>query len=130
MGLLQFFGGVLAGVCTMIYLASRDDPIDIIIRTMALCIIADVDGIAFRNMPKENRIFWKFDPMKVTVHRNDFKACGKGNCAKMTRTTPQKFLRLIQKTCRIFYASYFFYFLPITILFIPPIANKFNWLNI
>lgn len=39
---------------------------------MALGVIADVDGICFRNMPRENRIFLKFDPLKVKVHKRDF----------------------------------------------------------
>ena len=64
-GLMQFSGGIISQTFCMIFLCSINDPINVIVRTMALGIISDVDGICFRNMSKENRIFLKWDSLKV-----------------------------------------------------------------
>ena len=120
-GLMQFTGGIISQTFCMIFLCSINDPINVIVRTMGLGIIADVDGICFRNMPKENRIFLKFDPLKVSVHKRDFNE-------KCKRTLLQKFFRFFFKVLRIYYASFHFYFLPFVVLCIPMLVLQYSWL--
>lgn len=113
LGLMQLTGGVFAEISTMIYMLSLDSPIDIMIRFMALSQIADVNGIVYRAIPAENRIFKQIENLKITVHRRDFVI------GKYERDLPQKVLRVIYKILRILYASFFFYFFPLMIIVMP-----------
>lgn len=74
LGLMQLTGGVIAEFSTVFYMCSLTNPIDIIIRFMALSQIADVNCIIYRAVPHNNRICKSLDPLKVTVHRRDFNA--------------------------------------------------------
>jgi hypothetical protein len=113
LGLMQLTGGIFAEISAMIYLSSLDSPIDIIIRFMALSQVADVNGIVYRAIPAENRIFKQIEHLKITVHRRDFVI------GKYERDRPQKVLRVIYKGLRILYASFFFYFFPLVIIVMP-----------
>jgi len=114
-GFLQALAGVLCEVSCLLYLASIDTPVDVIIRFIAMGSIAKVDDFFAGGLPDENRIKGKSKAMPVTVHRRDI--------VLMKRTLPQHFKRFVYKTMRIVYASFLFYFLPFAALFIPYIAT-------
>ena len=119
-GFMQFVCGIIAETCCCIYLSSLNSPIDVIIRFMALTAVANVDEIVFRAFGQEQRILKKLEPLKISAHRRDFAS------GKLKRPEPQRFLRMIYKTLRVFFASFQYYFFPFVILIIPVLAYKLN----
>jgi hypothetical protein len=119
-GFLQFFGGILTELISIVFMssASLGKPIDVIIKFIALTSIASIDNFYGNALPGENKVkknFAKGQP-KFTKHRRSFKV---GD----TRTCGIKFLSIITKIIRIIYASWLFYFMPFLVLVLPYIVG-------
>ena len=70
---MQFTGGIAAEIFCIMYLASINQPVDVIIRFVALASIAKVDDIYASAIPNTTRTKLDSDPLKVLVHRRDVK---------------------------------------------------------
>ena len=114
--LMQSTGGLLAEIACITFLCSITSAIDVVIKFVALASIAKVDDFYASALPADgNKIKKKTSPMVVRMHKRDIKALE----AKQGRFWARLFPRAIYKALRIFYASYLFYFMPYTSLFLP-----------
>ena len=147
---MQIFGGLFAEIACILYLSSIDTAIDIIIKFVALASIAKVDDFYASALPAEAyKIKGATPPLKIRVNRRDWaafkiankrKAQAEANGEKLAEGCEElkvleknaimndygisrKVGRFIFKTLRIIYASYIFYFLPYTALWISYVVN-------
>ena len=68
-GLMQAITGVLTELACILYLASVNAEIDVIIRFIALGSIAKVDDFYYSALPAENRVKGDVEPLVSTMHR-------------------------------------------------------------
>ena len=102
----------------MLFLASLNNPIDIIIRYVALAAISKVDDIYAGALPNGNRIKGDVEPLMFVVHRRDI-AANKMKSTEFENDFAFKATRFIYKSFRMLYCSFIFYFMPYVIVFIP-----------
>ena len=128
--LMQVIGGLAAEIACIVYLSSLDKAIDVIIKFVALASIAKVDDFYASALPSDgNKIKKKSTPMQITVHKRDWQRVKESNgedekLAVMQKVGCGRYIgRFIFKTLRIAYASYIFYFLPYTTLWLPYAAS-------
>jgi len=100
---------------SILYLASINNTIDVIIRFIALGSISKIDDFYASAVPSENKVKASSEKITVTNRRR--------NINKSSVPCLLRFYRYVYKVFRLFYASYFFYFFPFTALFVPYVAN-------
>lgn len=120
-GFLQFSGGLLTEAISIIYISTIDVPIDVIIKFIALGSMAQIDNFYAAALPAENKVKKNFDKAKIQSknHRRAF-------CQEDKRPCGIKFLNFVTKCIRLLYASWCFYFLPFTILWLPYLAPDYD----
>ena len=123
-GLMQTVGGLAAEVFCILYLVSIQNPVDVIIRFVALASIAKVDDFYASALPSGNRIKQDTDAFTITVHRKDIMLGVKGK--EFDQGMAFKLTRFVYKAVRMLYCSFLFYFFPYLVLLIPygSIATK------
>ena len=120
-GLMQTTGGFAAELFCIFYLSSIDNPVDVIIKFVALASISKVDDFYASALPDGNRIKEPGPDFKIEVHRRDI-ATNSVKGVKFVKSWAYLITRFIYKTVRIFYCAFLFYFLPYTTIFLPYIA--------
>jgi hypothetical protein len=119
-GLMQFVGGFAAEFFCVLYLASLEKSIDVIIRYVALASIAKVDDIYFSALAKTHplkKVAAKKEPLIIDTHRRDVPQAIEDGKIKDVFTF--KVQRAIYKTFRLVYTSFIFYFLPFLVVVVP-----------
>lgn len=114
--LMQLVGGFAAEFFCVIYLCSINNPVDVIIRFVALASIAKVDDFYASALPDGNICKRNTGPLKIKNQRRDITQRKENG-----DSLPCQFylMRFIYKTFRIYYCSFFFYFFPYTVIFVP-----------
>lgn len=126
--LMQTLGGLAAEVACIMYLSNINTAIDVIIKFVALASIAKVDDFYASALPADgNKIKKGTKPLVIRIHKRDWETYGQNpeakNYAQMQEVGFSRYFgRFIFKTFRIVYASYIFYFLPYTSLWLPYVA--------
>ena len=129
---MQTIGGLAAEVACIVYLSSLTKAIDVIIKFVALASIAKVDDFYASALPSDgNKIKKKTDPLEITVHKRDWQFAKSDSESDKLAVLKEVgagrfFARFIFKTLRVVYASYIFYFLPYTSIWLPYIASTSN----
>lgn len=113
------------------YLSSRTDPTDVIIRFVALACIAKVDDFYAAALPNENKIKRKCKPLQVQLNKRDWQNGGKDVDDRLKEEMLKTGLvrnihRYIFKIFRLIYCSYIFYFMPYTIIWMPYLSACSN----
>ena len=132
--LMQTCGGLAAEIACILYLGSINKAIDVIIKFVALASIAKVDDFYAGALPADgNKIKKKSSPLMIKVHKRDWEVNGEEQRdPAISKTTNElmdqagwsrKIGRFVFKSLRVLYASWIFYFLPYTTLFLPYIAQ-------
>lgn len=113
-GFLQFAGGLLTELISMVFMSSFATPMDVIMKFIVLSSIVSIDNLYAAALPHENKVKknFKLANPTFTKYRRLFKE-------EDTRTCGIKVLAFITKMTRIIYASWIFYFIPFFILFVP-----------
>ena len=130
-GMLQFFTGFLTELACIIFLGSINNPIDVIIRFIALGSIAKVDNFYFNALPstssfKQSGANKKFDVKFRATHY--FRDCRKTSANKELCESKGHShygpARIIYKLLRIQYAAFIFYFMPYLAVVVPFFASS------
>jgi len=127
--LMQCVGGMFAEIACIVYLSSIDKAIDVIIKFVALASIAKVDDFYASALPADgNKIKKRTTPLTIVVHRRDWETYHENPNTKthdaMAKTSSSRYIfRFVFKMLRCLYASYIFYFLPYTSLWLPYVAS-------
>ena len=123
--LMQIVGGIFAELACIIYLSSLAAAIDVIIKFVALASIAKVDDFYASALPADgNKIKKQSTPLQVHVHKRDWQlqveASEENKHKLMAKVGWERYVvRFVFKFIRILYASFIFYFLPYSSLFLP-----------
>ena len=120
---MQCAGGIAAEFFCILFLSSINNPIDIIIKFMALSKIAQVDDFYASALPDGNRIKQPGPDFDIKIHKRDIEANSeKLKDFKFEKNFAFLFTRFIYKTIRITYCSVMFYFLPYFAIILPYFA--------
>lgn len=111
MGFMQMFASILNEMSCIFYLASIDNPIDVIIRFIALGSISKIDSFYSASLPstlnvKRNKGVLEFKNFRRTLNRSE-------------QNWTIRVLHVFYKVNRMMYASFIFYFMPFSTLFVP-----------
>lgn len=124
--MMQCLGGLAAEIGCIVYLSSLNKALDVIIKFVALSSIAKVDDFYAAALPADgNKVKGrKCKPLQINVHQRDWKRFSEhsdiSEYEPMAKSgLGRKIQRFIFKVLRIIYASYIFYFLPYTMLWLP-----------
>ena len=140
MSFMQFFITTLVEVCNLIVILASNDPLNIVLNFVAVCIVAEFDNLVFASqrsekcskMLEDNAIAEKI----LQIQHTTSKSCHvdelsnvkdeEGNYRKMRivysdRPWFQKFMYTLYKVCRVWYVSFYVYGLP----FLAIILNIF-----
>jgi hypothetical protein len=144
---MQFTSTLLIEVANLIVLCACNDAVNIIFNFTAIAIIAEFDNFVFESMKNESfkeLLEEKFVDKVFRVKHTTSKKCGKGELSDVKdenggfrplrinfaeREPLNKALFAVYKFMRVFYVSFYFYFIPFTVIMISaivPIQNRYN----
>lgn len=128
---MQFFITTMVEICNLIVILASNDPLNIVLNFVAICIVAEFDNLVFASQRNENCIKMLDDnaigEKILQIQHTTSKSCHvdelsnvkdeEGNYRKMRivyseRPCGQKCMYTLYKVCRIWYVSFYVYFLP------------------
>ena len=128
-GMLKFITGFVTELACILFLGSLKNPIDVIIRFIALGSISKFDNFAYaaipdtssfkQSLPKEKQVI-----LKATHGFRDCRSTSAKRKSGRSKQTAFGFLRIIYKMFRILYASFIYYFMPYLAVVVPFFASS------
>jgi len=127
---LHFVSTLSTEFCNIVIIVAATDPINIVLNFIAIAIIAEFDNFVYNSMRNEyfkKLIEHSFAEKVLVVHHTTSKRCSvndlsdvkddNGDYRKLKisftdRSCLSKFKFVIYKTCRLFFVTTYFYFLP------------------
>lgn len=103
-GTMQLFGGLMAELLCILYIATQTSTISTVIKFVALGSIANVDNFYANALPGSYPLKQKSDPLPVKVRKGDPETSNRTCCLWI--------MRFLYKAIRLIYCSFLFYFLP------------------
>jgi hypothetical protein len=146
-GFMQFSSTLLTEITNLIVLCAVNDAVNIIFNFTAIAIVAEFDNFVFESMKNESfkeLIEEKFTKKVLIIKHTTSKKCkphelsdekdeyGEFRPLKVSfkdRETMNKVFFVVYKILKGFYVSFYFYFIPFTVILISaivPILYRFN----
>jgi hypothetical protein len=139
-GLMQFSSTLLTEITNLIILCGVNDAVNIIFNFTAIAIVAEFDNYVFESMKNEGfkeLLEKKFTSKVLIISHTTSKKCKEDELSTVKdehgeyrplkvnfkdRETLNKVLFVIYKILRGFYVSFYFYFIPFTVIIISSIV--------
>lgn len=128
---MQFTITTMIEICNLVVILASNDPINIVLNFVAICIVSEFDNLVFASMRNEHCLKMLHDnaigEKILQIQHTSSKSCNvdelsnvkdeEGNYRQMRivyseRPCGQKCMYTLYKVCRIWYVSIYIYFLP------------------